>query len=121
MPSATYRLFEQAMEERRLVVCVYLGRRRELCPVVLGWSGGREKVLAYQAGGASSKPLTTPETRWRCMVLDEIAGPVSLLDGWPQIDASHRKGQTCVEDVDLDINPLSPFNPRRRLGWQQAI
>jgi hypothetical protein len=59
LPSPTYALFAQAMEERRLVVCAYHGLRRELCPVVLGWSEGQERVLAYQVGGASSRPLTT--------------------------------------------------------------
>jgi hypothetical protein len=115
--SATYRLFERAMEERRHVACVYRGRKRALQPVVLGWSDGREKVLAYQTGGASSRPLTTPDGRWRCLLLGDVEAPM-LQDGWTEIDTSHRSGQSCVRDVDLDVNPDSPFHPRRRLRWQ---
>ncbi len=105
------------MQERRQVACVYQGRPRALQPVVLGWSAGREKLLAYQVGGASSRPLTTPETRWRCLFLDAIEAP-TLRDGWAEIDASHQSGQSCLTDVDLDINPQSPFHPCRKLSWQ---
>ena len=117
-PSAAYLLVAKAMEQRRQLACLYQDRRRELCPVVLGWSDGREKLLAYQLGGESSRPLTTPETRWRCLFLDDTS-ELSLASGWPEIAAMHRAGQSCVRDVDLDINPDSPFAPRRRLGWQR--
>ena len=117
MPSAAYRLFEQAMEERRQVACVYQDLPRELCPIVLGWTDGREKVLAYQVGGQSSRPLTTPDSRWRCMFLADVSAPV-LQDGPWLSGARHRTQQSCVRDVDLDVNPASPFSPRHRLGWQ---
>jgi hypothetical protein len=112
--SPTYALFEQAMRERRPIACFYQGRRRELCPIVLGWSDGREKALAYQVGGESSRPLSTPEIRWRCLFLDVVA-KARLTDGrWSQ-GGTHRREQSCVKEVDLDINPQSPFRPRRRL------
>lgn len=117
-PSPTYRLLVRAMEERRQVVCVYRDRPRVLQPIVLGWSDDREKLLASQLGGASSRPLTDANSRWRCMFLDDIEAP-TLRDGWEQIDAAHQSGQTCVKDVDLDINPRSPFRPRRKLTWQR--
>jgi len=105
------------MEQRQLVACTYKNLRRELCPVVLGWSDGREKLLAYQTGGASSRPLTTADTRWRCLFVDEIAH-AAVREGWPRIDVPHQSTQSCVRDVDLDINPASPLRPQRRLGWQ---
>ena len=116
--SATYRLVVTAMEERRLVLCRYQGRPRVLCPVVLGWSEDREKLLGYQLGGQSSRPLTTPETRWRCLFLDEVSDAV-LGEAWPEIDTPHQASQTCVREVDYDINPKSPFHPRHKLGWQR--
>src|SRR5215471_19226498 len=35
-PSSVYKLFEQAMVSRTQILCTYKGRRRELCPVILG-------------------------------------------------------------------------------------
>jgi hypothetical protein len=52
------------------------------------------------------------------MRLSEVSAP-ALQRGWPAIEALHRSAQSCVKDVDLDLNPASPFGPRRRLGWQR--
>jgi hypothetical protein len=112
--SGTYALIEQAMRERSRVACVYQGKRGEICPIVLGWTDGREKVLAYQVGGESSRPLRGPETRWRCMWIDEVS-EATLVEGAWVSESTHKSSQTCVKDVDLDVNPASPFGPRRRL------
>jgi hypothetical protein len=112
--SATYDLFERAMRERRPIACIYQDRYREICAIVLGWSDGREKVLTYQVGGQSSRPLTTPQTRWRCMFLDEVRDARLIEGAWAR-GGTHKTEQSCVKDVDLDVNPLSPFNPRRLL------
>jgi hypothetical protein len=112
--SAIYELFETAMRRRQPVACIYQDRYREICPIVLGWTDGREQALTYQVDGQSSRPLTTPDTRWRCMKLDEVS-EARLIDGAWVSESTHKSGQTCVTEVDLDVNPLSPFNPRRRL------
>src|SRR4051812_45555991 len=57
MPSANYELFREALLSGKQVVCKYKGYRRELCPVVIGHSDGKEKVLAYQFAGDSSSRL----------------------------------------------------------------
>ncbi len=57
MPSPTYELIAQAMTERKQVLCVYEGFAREVCPIILGHKNGREKTLAFQFAGASSKNL----------------------------------------------------------------
>jgi len=44
MPNSTYDLFAQAMVERKQILCAYGGYHRELCPITLGHSQGREKV-----------------------------------------------------------------------------
>ena len=54
MASATYALFLAAMREKRQVVCVYQGQRRELCPILLGRTGLEEKALCFQCGGCSA-------------------------------------------------------------------
>jgi hypothetical protein len=112
--SAAYDLFLRAMRERKQVVCMYQGKRREVCPIILGRSGDREKLLAYQFGGASSRPLTDPKSRWRCMFLDEVSNIVLREGPWRAGD-NHSTSQTCVADVDYDVNPDSPYHPQFQL------
>jgi len=114
MPSATYQLFEQAMRERSQIACMYGGHRRELCPIVLGHSGGEEKALTFQVGGSSSSGLP-PGGEWRCLVLAKVSF-ARLHDGpWVELGDSHATPQGCVEIVDLDVNPASPYSPKRRI------
>jgi hypothetical protein len=111
MPSSTYRLFAQAMAERKQVVCTYQGYRRELCPIILGHTGGEERALTYQfAGESRSKRL--PE--WKCLQLARVS-EVELRDGPWRAGSSHRQRQACVADVEFDVNPSSPYNPKRKL------
>ena len=114
MPSRTYDLILEAMRSRKQVICTYKGLRREICPIVLGHTGGEEQVLAYQFGGQSSRPMRGPETRWRCLKLNEI-GNIELRGGEWHVGGGHSQAQSCVDIVDYDVNPLSPFNPRFQL------
>lgn len=113
MPSAAYDLFLKAMRKRRQVVCVFQGRRREVCPVILGHTDGRERVLAFQFGGESSHPLP-PGGQWRCLTLDEVTD-IALRDGPWHAGSEHGARQSCVAEVDYDVNPDSPYAPRYRL------
>ena len=60
MPSSTYKLFEQAIRQRKQIVCLYRGYRRELCPIILGHKkSGEEAALTFQfAGESSSRPAS---------------------------------------------------------------
>jgi hypothetical protein len=114
MSSATYQVFEQAMRARSRVVCFYNGHRRELCPIVLGHTRGEEKALTFQVGGSSGSGLP-PGGEWRCLFLAKVRH-AALHDGpWIVPDGSHTWPQGCVADVDLDVNPASPFSPKRKL------
>jgi hypothetical protein len=113
MASRTYGLFERAMRLRKPVSCTYSGHRRELCPIILGHSQGEEKALTYQFGGESSSGLPRGG-EWRCLWLAKVSG-IQLQDG-PWITGSrHTQPQGCVEIVDLDVNPASPYNPKRAI------
>jgi hypothetical protein len=112
-PSSAYKLFEQAMASRKQILCTYNGRSRELCPIILGRSQGQEKALTYQFGGESEKGLP-PGGQWRCLWLSRV-GNITLRDGPWHAGDSHNRPQDCVEIVDLDVNPASPYSPRRRL------
>ena len=111
MPSRSYELFAKALLERQQVVCLYDGYRRELCPVILGHTRGEEAALVYQFAGGSSSGLP-PGGSWKCLRLAK-ASDVQLREGPWFAGDSHQRAQACVEDVDLDVNPASPYSPRR--------
>jgi hypothetical protein len=111
VPSANYALFEQAMRMRKQIVCRYDGNRRELCPIILGHSQGQEKVLTFQFAGGSKSGLP-PDGEWRCLFLSKVSD-VELRDGPWRVGSNHTQPQGCVEVVDLDVNPSSPYRPKR--------
>jgi transcriptional regulator with XRE-family HTH domain len=112
-PSSTYLLFIQAMVERKQILCTYNAYPRELCPVILGHSDGEEKALTYQFAGKSESRLP-PGGAWKCLYLAKVSD-VRLRDGPWYSGNRHTQRQRCVEFVDIDVNPESPYNPRRRL------
>ena len=112
-PSAVYIVFAQAMRERKQIICSYDGYVREICPVILGRSHGKEKALTFQFAGGSKSGLP-PGGEWRCLFLARVRA-ATLRDGPWHAGSNHRQPQGCVEDVDLDVNPASPYSPRRQL------
>jgi hypothetical protein len=113
MPSAIYRQFAQAMTARKQILCEYDGHSRELCAIILGHSKGQEKALTFQFAGQSKSGLP-PQGEWRCLWLSKVSN-VRLRDGAWHAGTRHSLPQGCVEDVDVDINPFSPYQPKRRL------
>lgn len=102
LPSPNYELFREALLNGKQVVCKYKGYRRELCPVIIGHSDGKEKVLAYQFAGDSSSRLP-PGGEWRCLDLFEVTD-AEMRDGPWYEGTSHATEQRCIKEVDLDIN-----------------
>jgi hypothetical protein len=113
MASPVYMLFEQAMRTRKQIVCIYDGQDREVCPVILGHSDGREKALTYQFGGKSKSGLP-PGGEWRCLFLSKVS-KARLRDGPWLVGSRHIQPQGCVQVVDIDVNPESPYRPKRRI------
>jgi hypothetical protein len=114
MPSQTYELFRVAMAEKKQIVCTYNGLRREVCAVILCHGrAGEEKALTYQFGGATSSTLPAGG-EWRCLTLSKVGG-VELRDGPWYSGGSHSASQSCVDVVDFDVNPQSPYSPKHRL------
>ena len=100
MRSPTYTLFRNAILGERQVVCRYDGRPRELCPHIIGINkSGEEVVLAWQFAGESSGRLP----QWRCLKLANVKDARMRNGRWHE-GGSHRTEQTCVSDIDLDIN-----------------
>jgi hypothetical protein len=111
--SSTYQLFVEAMADKKQVVCEYEGYPRELCPIIVGHSKGQEKALTFQFGGRSRSGLPAAG-EWRCLWLSKVRN-VRLRDGPWLSGTRHGQPQGCVDDVEFDVNPLSPYKPARRL------
>jgi hypothetical protein len=120
LQSKNYKIFERAMRRRKPVLCMYDDHARGVCPIVLGHSrAGEEKALTFQFAGGSSSGLPRGG-QWRCLRLAEVS-EAELCDG-PWIAGSrHTQPQGCVEVVDLDVNPDSPYRPRRTLASQKRV
>lgn len=100
MPSATYTLFRNAILAEWQATCLYEDRPRELCPHIIGKNkDGEEVVLAWQFAGESSGKLP----QWRCLKLANVRNSRAR-DGQWFAGGSHRSEQTCVTQIDLDIN-----------------
>jgi hypothetical protein len=113
MPSSTYALFARAMAERKQVLCLYDGYPRALCPIILGHTKGEEVALVYQFAGDSKSGLPRGG-QWKCLHLSKVTD-ASLRAGSWHTGTRHDWRQSCVDIVDLDVNPASPYRPQRRL------
>lgn len=112
MPSETYKLFAEAMAAKKPVILMYDGHPRAICPIILGHSGGEEKALTFQFDGTGSQGPV--RGAWRCLELAKVTR-AELADGPWRSGEGHSQPQGCVKDVDLDVNPDSPYDPKRRL------
>ena len=113
MGSPIYDLFVESMIEEKQVACVFQGRSRVLSIIILGHTDGEERALTWQTGGESSKPLP-PGGAWRNVTLSEVTA-ARLIDSRLRRGTRKSGKQLWVTDVDLDMNPDSPYQPRRRL------
>lgn len=102
----------QAIRERKQVIAFYQGRRREMCPHVLGWKDdGTRRCLFYQFAGETSKGPIGPSNPpgWRCMEVDRLT-QLHLRDGgWHTERPKGGKYQHCMDRIELEV--------RREPGW----
>ena len=104
-----------AIIHRRPVAALYRGRRRLLCPHLLGRNRQRRlQVLCFQYGGDSEsglEPMGAPDN-WRCLAVENLS-ELELLNGPWQTAENHSRPQTCIEEVELDVDdyPETPTSP----------
>lgn len=103
MQSENYQTIKAAMKNRQQIVCVYQDYEREICPHCIGNNkNGEEQMLGFQFAGGSSKGL--PEGgQWRCLEISKLSN-VRARDGEWYTGNSHTRPQTCVKDVDFEVN-----------------
>ena len=81
--SSVYQLVRQAILEKKIVIAIYGGLVREMCPHIVGLKNGKEQAFCYQFGGESkSRPIMPDgsEENWRCIELGKLSN-VQLSDG----------------------------------------
>jgi hypothetical protein len=102
----THAQIRSAIVRRRPIAALYRGRKRLLCPHLLGWNRQRRlQVLCYQYGGDSETGLqpADPSGNWRCLAVENL-DHVELLDAPWQTAENHSRPQTCAGDVELDVD-----------------
>lgn len=99
------------MRERRQVICEYRGERHAVCPAILGFTNRAEKALVFEL--SPSAPDGPLRGEWVCVTLAGLR-ILDLREG-PWFSGSPPDDQTCVADVEYDVNPQSPSNQRYRL------
>ncbi len=102
MPSETYRAIWLALKQRQRIVFSYQRQPRDACPIILGYKAdGREAVSVYQVGGKSNSGGELPE--WRCFDVAGISELATRQGEWREGE-SHKRTQSCVDWVDVDVN-----------------
>jgi hypothetical protein len=113
--SAAFELLGRAILRRTPVSLNYNGVRREVCPYILGHTGGQERALVFQYGGSSRSRLPA-DGEWRCLRLAEVSD-IEFREGDWRGGSYHRTVQRCVDKVYLDVNEAVPNQPGRRLDY----
>jgi uncharacterized protein len=111
--SRAFRLFHEAILQRRQITCAYQGQYREVCPHILGHRNGDEKALVFQFGGGSGSRLPR-SGEWRCLKLADVSD-IQLRKGRWHSGSYHRSTQRCVDTVHIDVNTDVPNQPGRLL------
>jgi len=105
-PEQAHAQVRVAIVHRRPIAALYRGRRRLLCPHLLGWNKNRRlQVLCYQYGGNSESGLQPARAsdNWRCLAVENLSD-VELLDGPWQTAENHSRPQNCIDEVELDVD-----------------
>ncbi|MEM9808947.1 MAG: hypothetical protein AAF959_27145 [Cyanobacteria bacterium P01_D01_bin.56] len=101
---SAYETIKDAILNKRQVVAIYKGYRREMCPHTLGLKGSKQHCLFYQFGGDSSSGAIIPgsDRNWRCIPVDKLES-ITVRDGEWYTASNHSRRQTCVDQVDVEV------------------
>jgi hypothetical protein len=109
--SEIYDLLHLAAARRQPVAAIYDGLPRLLCPHVLGKKSGRFHAFFYQFGGSSNsgQPVSSEATGgWRCLAVEKLSQVELRAEAWHTKPRSPR--QTCVDEVDFDVDWTAALN-----------
>ena len=104
-----YSMLAEAISSKQQVVARYGGEERVFSPHVLGTKRGIAHVLVYQYAGGSRTGLP-PGGEWRCLNVDDMS-EIRLEPGAWRTAPNVFNPQTCLDDVDVVVEPLPPRAP----------
>ena len=100
----TYNKIRNAILAKQQVIAMYKGKYREMCPHVIGWKNGREKVLKHQFGGDSNSGLSgNARKAWLGMFVDEIE-ILEIRNGQWHTAPNHSRPQQNVDVIDVEVD-----------------
>lgn len=95
LPSRSFELIKQGMEQKKQLSCQYHGYTRNFCPYVLGFDkNGKERVLALLVRNTPSGPIAGG---WECLRLESVWNVKFEEGAWVEAPAGSRPD--CVETV----------------------
>lgn len=101
-----YQVIRQAILDKKIIVAIYDGLERIMCPDVIGTNKqGRQQALCYQfAGESRSRPIEPDGSpnNWGCIDLAKLSG-VTVMDGDWHTAPNHSRPQTCVAYIDVEV------------------
>jgi hypothetical protein len=100
--SPVYEQIKTAILEKRQVIAIYNGLRREMCPHAIGLKKGREQALFIQFAGESNSGLGNPEDNWRCTPLAKLE-LLEIRDGEWHTAMNHSRRSTCLDWIDVEV------------------
>jgi len=112
-PDEIYRLVRAAAVQHRPITALYDGRRRLLCPHVLGYNRpGEWRVFCYQYGGETKGgPLpVSGEGIWRCLSLRKLLSVECETGPWR---TEPHAPQHCVEYIEVDADDYPGGDPQK--------
>lgn len=102
---SNYDLVKQAIKEKKQIHCQYSGKKRLLCPHLLGKKGGKEHGLFYQFDGSSVSGTIVhgSPSNWRCMAIAELTEIELLAGPWHTVANFDSATQKCIEEIDEEV------------------
>jgi hypothetical protein len=103
--TSTYDIVRNAIANKEVITATYQDHVREMCPHVIGRKNGRDQALFYQFGGTSSSGSIVPGSpnNWRCIPIEGLSNVSSEPGPW-HTGGNHSRPQTCVDDIDLEVD-----------------
>jgi hypothetical protein len=84
----------------------------DVCSVRTCWAGAdvggsRSCATSTEATAKAVSSSRVDRINWRCLTVENLS-QVELLDGPWQTAENHSRPQTCIEEVELDVDDYEP-------------